>query len=96
MTLLGKLRQLADMKPGDPPPDWLPDNDWAGPISELCKQAAEEIETTTELGGRIRSGNSAAACLIAASVIYKSLGNIGLEDFLERAAMAWNEEFERP
>jgi hypothetical protein len=39
-----RLRQLAALKAGDLPPDWMPDNAWAEPLSKLCADAADLIE----------------------------------------------------
>jgi hypothetical protein len=41
---LDRLRELGDKKIGDPMPTWLPINNWANPLSELCRSAVEEIE----------------------------------------------------
>jgi hypothetical protein len=45
-TLVQKLRQIADAKPGDPMPVCLGDNpfDWFGPLSKLAGEAADALE----------------------------------------------------
>jgi hypothetical protein len=41
---LARLKQLANMKQGDPTPDWLPDNQWVEPLGVVLQAAVEEIE----------------------------------------------------
>jgi len=43
-AVIVRLRELAALKTGDPPPQWLPVNQWAEAIGELCGQAADLIE----------------------------------------------------
>lgn len=42
---LQRLRQIGNMKFGDPMPDWLSlFNDWGTALSKLCRDAAELLE----------------------------------------------------
>jgi hypothetical protein len=45
-SLIDKLRQIADAKPGDPMPACLGDDpfDWFGPLSKLAGEAADALE----------------------------------------------------
>lgn len=49
--LLKRLDQIANFKYGEPPPDWMPDNNWGQPLSELCKEAAAEIRFLRSVAG---------------------------------------------
>lgn len=45
-TLVGKLRYIGAMKPGDPLPSWMTDihSNWGVAMSEICNNAATRIE----------------------------------------------------
>jgi hypothetical protein len=51
--VLKRLRELQHLKVGSPMPSWLPANDWGNPLSELCGQAADLIESIEQLEKRI-------------------------------------------
>lgn len=45
-SLVGKLRAIAALKPGDPLPHWLygENNNWAVKFSAMCNEAADDLE----------------------------------------------------
>lgn len=44
MDVLQKLRELERLPAGSPPPEWLDGWNWAASISQLCKEAGDEID----------------------------------------------------
>lgn len=47
--MLQRLRDIQKLKPGDPHPIWMPLESWGEVVSDLCGQAADEIERLDEL-----------------------------------------------
>lgn len=58
MDIVERLEVIGNLKKGDPPPEWLPYNGWAGPISALCQEAAEEIKYLRLQAGAVTRGPS--------------------------------------
>lgn len=50
------LLEIASLKIGDSPPEWLPQNEWADVISKLCGDAAAEIDRLKRLVWSLSAG----------------------------------------
>ena len=46
IDVLIRLKTVGALKPGDQPPEWMnaAGGSWGNPISQMCREAAEEIE----------------------------------------------------
>lgn len=58
MGLLERLEVLANLKTGEPAPDWLAPNAWGPAVSQLCREAATEIKHLRQLAGTVTQGPS--------------------------------------
>lgn len=53
--IVERLKQVSNLRPGDPLPDDLGPNDWGVTISKLCADAANEIKRLRTTIEQIRS-----------------------------------------
>lgn len=71
MDILARLKSIADLKTGDPIPDWLKGaNGWGDALSQTCRDAIKEIEHLRSLAGAVSHGQTFAEVRAEGRMLY--------------------------